>query len=167
MPPAASRLEVIPLAGIPLVTPGDDLAEFLVTAIRNASIELRENDVLVVAQKVVSKAEGAVVELASIEPGDEAIQLAEVVKKDPRLVEVILSCTRRIVRAVPGVLITETHHGLVCANAGVDASNSIAPDTLILLPRDPDGSALSLRQQISRAMGVSPAVVISDTFNRP
>ncbi len=164
---APNGLNITPLTGIPAIQPGDDLAELLVAAIAGSDLSVGPDDVLVVAQKVVSKAEGAVVNLASIVPGEEARELATMVRKDPRLVEVILANSTRIVRKVPGVLITETRHGFICANAGVDASNSYRPDTVILLPEDPDRSARDLREGIASRTGLAPAVVISDTFNRP
>ncbi len=164
---ARHGLQVFPVNGLPEVGKGADLAALIQNAISRSEIELLESDVLVVAQKIVSKAEGAVVDLSTVDPGPEAIGLAETVQKDARLVELILSQSRRIVRSVPGVLITETHHGLVCANAGIDASNSPGPEIVILLPEDPDRSARTLRDTLRKLTGVSVAVVISDTFNRP
>lgn len=164
---APEGLTVVPLKGIPQVRPGDDLARFLADAIASGKSPLTESDVLVVAQKVVSKAEGATVRLEDVTPGKDALAVAETVNKDPRLVEVILSESKRIVRSVPGVLITETHHGLICANAGVDASNSLHEGVVVLLPRDPDGSARRIRTGIAQLTGKRIGVVVSDTFNRP
>ena len=144
-----------PLPGLPEVRPGDDLAALLAGA-----GELRETDVLAVAHKVVSKAEGRVVRLADVEPGARAVALAAEHGKDPRAVEVVLSETVQLVRADAGRLICRTRHGFVCANAGVDASNAGAPDTLVLLPLDPDASARALRARLGCA------VVITDSFGR-
>ncbi len=138
---ARDRLSVIPVTAIPAIQPGDDLPRILVDAVSGTEFGITETDVLVVAQKVVSKAESAVVRLSDVTPDADAIRLAAEVQKDPRLVHIILSCSKRVVRKVPGVLITETHHGLICANAGVDASNSFDDETVILLPENPDGSA--------------------------
>jgi coenzyme F420-0:L-glutamate ligase / coenzyme F420-1:gamma-L-glutamate ligase len=143
-----------PLHGIPEVRPGDDLAALLATG------DLLPTDVLAVAHKVVSKAEGRLVRLADVEPGERAIALAKEHGKDPRAVEVVLSETAEVVRADAGRLICETRHGFVCANAGVDASNAGAPDTLVLLPLDPDASARALRARLGCA------VVITDSFGR-
>ncbi len=148
------------LPGIPEVRPGDDLAALLAAA----AGRLADGDVLVVAHKVVSKAEGRVVELAGVEPSERALSLGAEHGKDPRLVEVILGESSEIVRSRPGVLICRTHHGYVCANAGVDQSN--AGGAVVLLPRDPDGSARALRVRLRELTGVAPAVVISDSFGR-
>jgi coenzyme F420-0:L-glutamate ligase/coenzyme F420-1:gamma-L-glutamate ligase len=166
-----TRLEVLALEGIPEIQPGDDLATELVAAIRRTSgaEPLRSDDVLVVTQKVVSKAEGAIVDLSSVEPRPEAIAFAHRWDRDPRQVEVVLREARRVVRMDRGVLIVETRHGFVCANGGVDASN-VGPASghvVTLLPRDPDGSAAGLRLAIAAAFGVDAPVVISDSFGRP
>jgi coenzyme F420-0:L-glutamate ligase/coenzyme F420-1:gamma-L-glutamate ligase len=150
--------------GLPEVQAGDDLAELIVQAL--APERLADDDVLVLAHKVVSKSEGAVRELATVVPDARASELAELLDKDPRHVQVILDETREVRRAERTVLICVTHHGFVCANAGVDASNAGAPDTLTLLPRDPDGSARSLRARIRELTGVAPAVLITDSFGR-
>ena len=154
-----SRLEAWPLQGLPEVRPGDDLAALIATAAGGA---LRPGDVLVVAHKVVSKAEGALVALDGIVASERARELADGTDKDPRHVQVVLDESAELVRAERGVLIARTAHGLVCANAGVDASNAPAPDTLVLLPRDPDASARALRA----ALPGRPAVVIADSFGR-
>ena len=154
-----SRLEAWPLPALPEVRPGDDLAALVVAA---AGAALKPGDVLVVAHKVVSKAEGAVVALAGVEPSGRARELAAEAGKDPRHVQVVLDESAELIRAGRGVLIARTRHGFVCANAGVDASNSPAPDTLVLLPRDPDASARALRAAIPGR----PAVVIADSFGR-
>jgi coenzyme F420-0:L-glutamate ligase/coenzyme F420-1:gamma-L-glutamate ligase len=149
-----------PLPGIPEVRPGDDLAALLSAARGDGGFA--PGEVLVVAHKVVSKAEGRVVALAGVTPSDQALQLAERLGKDPRHVEVVLRETAELVRAEHGVLISRTHHGFVCANAGVDASNAADPDHLILLPEHPDESARRLRA----ALPGHPAVVIADSFGR-
>ena len=144
-----------PLRGLPEVRPGDDLAAMLA-----AAGELRPTDVLAIAHKVVSKAEGRVVALADVQPGPRALELAAEHGKDPRLVEVVLAETAELVRADAGRLICRTRHGFVCANAGVDASNAGAPGALVLLPLDPDASARALRARLGCA------VVITDSFGR-
>lgn len=162
-----AEMRVVPVTGIPPVSPGDDLAGILAGRMAAQALDVNSDDVLVVAQKVVSKAEGAVVRIADVKPGAEALRVALSVGKDPRLVELVLEQSVRIVRQAPGVLITETRHGLVCANSGIDASNAAGPGTVVLLPEDPDRSALGLMEAIGRRLGVSPAVIISDSFNRP
>jgi coenzyme F420-0:L-glutamate ligase/coenzyme F420-1:gamma-L-glutamate ligase len=159
-------LRLAPLRGVPLVAPGDDLAALLGEAAAKASLALI-GGVLVVCQKVVSKAEGRLVPLAEVTPSGEAVQIAREHAKDPRHIEVILRETRRIVRRGHGVLICETRHGFVCANAGVDLSNAPGPEVAVLLPEDPDRSAAKLRARLS-ACGAGPlAVIVSDTFGRP
>ena len=154
-----SELRARALPGVPEVRPGDDLAALLARA---AGGDLRSGDVLVVAHKVVSKAEGSVVALASVTPGERALALAAEHGKDPRVVQVVLQQSAELLRARRGVLICRTHHGLVCANAGVDASNAGAADAVVCLPRDPDASARTLRA----ALPGRPAVVIADSFGR-
>jgi coenzyme F420-0:L-glutamate ligase / coenzyme F420-1:gamma-L-glutamate ligase len=149
------RVDALP--GVPEIRPGDDLAELLAAA----ADDLRPTDVLAVAHKVVSKAEGRVVALNSVFPGWEARELATAHGKDPRHVQVILDESAEIVRADRGRIICRTHHGFVCANAGVDASNAGAPDSLVLLPEDPDASARALRHELGCA------VLITDSFGRP
>ena len=150
------------LAGIPEVRAGDDLAALLAAA----AGMLADGDVLVVAHKIVSKAEGRTVALAGVEPGQRALALGAEHGKDPRLVEVILAETEAIVRSRPGVLICRTAHGFVCANAGVDASNAGTACEVVLLPRDPDASARALRARLRELTGVAPAIVIADSFGR-
>lgn len=155
------------LPGMPRIVPGDDLAGLLADAARRAGVALR-GGVLVVCQKVVSKQEGRVIELAEIAPSEEAWRIAREDEKDPRQIEVILRETKRIVRRGHGVLIAETHHGFVCANAGVDLSNAPADGFAVLLPIDPDASARRLRGELLARGGGEPfGVVVSDTFGRP
>ena len=165
MSTAPRAIRLVPLSGIPPVTPGADLAALLAAAAERAGLVLRDG-VLVVCQKVVSKAEGRVVALAEVEPSEEAQRIAEEDAKDPRQVELVLRESRRIVRRGHGVLICETRHGFVCANAGVDLSNAPEADTAVLLPIDPDASARRLRDAL--ASGGGPlAVIVSDSFGRP
>ncbi len=161
------EIRVIGVAGMPEVRPGDDLVALILDAAGRQGIDIATGDVLVVTQKVVSKAEGRLVRLDSIEPSEFARRVAEDTGKDARHVEVVLGESRRIVRMDRGVLITETRHGFVCANAGVDASNTGGPDLLALLPAEPDRSAEGLRGAIEERTGARVAVIISDTFGRP
>ena len=171
VPADDGRLEVRALDGIPEVREGDDLGAILAAAIERESdlLPLRSDDVLVVTQKIVSKAEGAVVDLATVEPRPEAIEFGARHDRDPRQVEVVLREAKRVVRMANGVLITETHHGFVCANGGVDASN-VGPasgSVVTLLPRDPDASATRIRRAIAERLGTDTPVVVSDSFGRP
>ncbi|MGE3983898.1 MAG: coenzyme F420-0:L-glutamate ligase [Dehalococcoidia bacterium] len=152
--------------GIPEIEAGDDLAKFIADAVSNQGETLQDHDVLVVTQKAVSKSEGRYVILEDIEPSALAVELATNWEKDPRHVEVVLRESKRIVRMDHGVIITETRHGLVCANAGVDASN-VPGERLMLLPVDPDASAQRIREGIKRETGADVAVIVSDTFGRP
>ena len=161
-----TSLRLLPLEGVPQVAPGDDLVELLRTASTRAGLQLK-GGVLVVCQKVVSKAEGRVVALADVTPSERAQQIAAEFDKDARQVELVLRESKRIVREGHGVLISETQHGFVCANAGIDLSNTTGPDMAVLLPVDPDASASKLRKGLL-AGGAGPlAVVVSDTFGRP
>ncbi|HET8569043.1 MAG TPA: coenzyme F420-0:L-glutamate ligase [Candidatus Limnocylindria bacterium] len=157
---------IIPVRGLPEVRANDDLAAMIAGCAAAQGDALADGDVLAVAQKVVSKAEGRVVRLADVRPGERARAMADEAGKDPRLMEVVLRETKEIVRWTRGVLISETHHGFVCANAGVDRSNAGAPDAAVLLPVDPDASAAALRERIRERAGVDVAVVITDTFGR-
>lgn len=165
------RLLAIPLPELPEVRPGDDLAALLAGALHRGiagdpDLSPIPGDVLVVTQKVVSKAEGSIVDLASIEPRPEAVAFAERWDRDPRQVEVVLRESVHVLRMEAGVVIGRTRHGFVCANAGVDASN-VEGDVVTLLPRDPDGSASALRRRLRELLDVDLAVVISDSFGRP
>jgi coenzyme F420-0:L-glutamate ligase/coenzyme F420-1:gamma-L-glutamate ligase len=162
-------IEIRPVTGMGEVTPGDDLAAELASGLARAGLGLRAGDILVVTQKIVSKAEGRFVDLATVEPGAKARELAEKTGKDARLVELVLAESSDVVRAARGVLITRHHLGLVMANAGIDRSN-IGPDggeRVLLLPRDPDASAAALATALEQRTGVRPAIVISDSFGRP
>jgi coenzyme F420-0:L-glutamate ligase/coenzyme F420-1:gamma-L-glutamate ligase len=158
-----AELVVRALTPLPDVRPGADLAGLLATA---APGDLADGDVLVVAHKVVSKAEGRVRRLDEIEPGERALALAREHHKDPRLVQAVLDESAELLRAHDGRLICETHHGFVCANAGIDQSNTSGEGELVLLPADPDGSARRLRSALEGARGVRPAVVVADSFGR-
>jgi coenzyme F420-0:L-glutamate ligase/coenzyme F420-1:gamma-L-glutamate ligase len=176
-----SSLSAQSLSGLPEIHAGDDLAALIVHALhaeRPLAAPLHDGQVVVIAHKAVSKAEGAVVDLADVTPGARAVELAAEQNKDPRAVQVVLDQSAEILRAANGVLISRTHHGFVCANAGVDASNAAAEgktkegeehgigETLIVLPRDPDASARALRARLRELTGASPAVLITDSFGR-
>jgi coenzyme F420-0:L-glutamate ligase/coenzyme F420-1:gamma-L-glutamate ligase len=160
------RYEVIGVTGIGEVRPGDDVARLVADAAARQGTPLRTGDLLVVGQKVVSKAEGRLVRLDDVVPSPAAAAMAGQLGRDPRLVEVILRESRRIVRMDRGVLIAETHHGWVCANAGVDQSN-VDRDWVALLPQDPDRSARRLRERLRDLAGVEVGVIVADTFGRP
>lgn len=163
-----SRLELIALDGIPEVRAGDDLAGFIAEAAETSGVRLDDTDVVVVTQKVVSKAEGRLVELASVQPSEFARAWASRWGRDPRQVELVLRESASIVRMAPGgLIISRTRHGLVCANAGVDVSNVGGGDVASLLPADPDASAEMLRERLRARTGSSPAIIISDSFGRP
>src|SRR5947207_2081699 len=164
-----SNVEILAVPGIPLVRKDDDLVALIGEGLARGGIMPRDGDVLVLTQKIVSKAEARMVDLAAIEPSTEAIELAGKVQKDPRLVELILSESVRVVRSRPGVLIVEHRLGFVMANAGIDQSNVAPADgtqRALLLPIDPDASAAALQARLSRMYGVSLAVIITDSFGR-
>lgn len=160
------EIRILPLRGIGEVQPGDDLVALLATTI-DAAGGLEQGDILVVTQKIVSKAEGRLVDPSTIEPSPFAQEIARTAKKDARYQEVVLRESKRIVKMANGVLITETRHGLVCANSGVDESNVDGGRRLALLPLDPDTSAAALREGLARRYDYAPAVIITDTFGRP
>jgi coenzyme F420-0:L-glutamate ligase / coenzyme F420-1:gamma-L-glutamate ligase len=155
-------IEIAPLEGLPEIAEGDALGELIADR-----AEVLDDDVVVVSQKVVSKAEGRVRRLSEVEPGERARELALRLDKDPALVELILAESRALIRAERGVLIVETHQGWICANAGIDASNVPGEDAVALLPADPDASARRIRGEVHAACGSYPAVVVSDSFGRP
>lgn len=169
---ADERLFAVPLPELPEIAPGDDLGGLAVKAWRSmlavdAALAPRSGDVLVVTQKVLSKAEGRMVRLADVAPRAEAVAFANAWGKDPRQVEVVLRESADILRMERGVIISRTSHGFVCANAGVDASNVGGEDVVTLLPADPDGSAAALRERIHAELGVAVGVIVSDSFGRP
>lgn len=163
----APELFLIGLTGLPEIQAGDDLAALIVEAARMLHLTFQPDDILVVTQKVVSKAEGRVVPLRDVAPSPAACAWAAFLAKDPRLVELILREARRIVRMDRGVLLAETAHGFVCANAGVDRSNLPGEEAASLLPLDPDGSAKAIRDRMRALSGANVAILISDTFGRP
>ena len=159
-----AEVRVIPLSGLPELEEGDDLARLLAGACERVG-GLAPGDVVVVAQKAVSKVEGRVVHLCDVEPSPRAVELAGA-DGDPRQVEVILRESAEVVRSRPPLVIARTRHGFVCASAGVDASNAKGPGTVILLPLDPDASAAALRDRLGELTGVAPGVIVSDSFGR-
>ncbi len=185
----ANNVQFMAVPGMPLIWPGDNLAQILVDCLARAEIQLQDGDVLALAQKIVSKSEGQLVNLADVEPSARALELAPQVGKDPRHVEVILRESKEVIWASPGIFVVETHHGYVCANAGVDRSNidqmmnlrrdvpqfgviespetSEAVEWLCLLPRDPDFSASQIRTRLKDLTGAEVAVIINDTHGRP
>lgn len=167
----AMRLVLTALSGLPLIRPGDDLVELVRRGLVREAITLAPGDVIVLAQKIVSKAEGRLVNLSEIRPSEAAVRLAGEVGKDPRLVEVILSESRSVLRTRPGMIIVEHRLGFVCANAGVDHSNvrgegGLAEDWVLMLPQDPDASARLFRQRMSQQTGVEVGALIIDSHGR-
>lgn len=160
------RITITGIEGMPEVAPGDDLAALILEGCASSGITLEQGDVVVVTQKVVSKAEGRLVDLAGVEASPFAAQYAHRWSKDPRHVEVVLRESKRIVRMDRGLIIAETRHGFVCANAGVDASNVPGKAVVCLLPEDPDDSASRIREGIRQRAGLDLAVIISDSFGR-
>jgi coenzyme F420-0:L-glutamate ligase/coenzyme F420-1:gamma-L-glutamate ligase len=161
-----TRLIITAVDGLAEIRPGDQLAALIRDAARAQREEIRDGDIIVVAQKIVSKSEGRIVHLADVVPGARAQEMAAESGKDARQIEVVLSESAKIVRWERGILICETRHGFVCANAGVDRSNAGAPDTVVLLPLDPDASAARLRDAFRAVAGATVAVVVTDTFGR-
>lgn len=156
------------LSGLPRVQPGDDLAALIAGGLDASGLSLEAGDVLVVAQKIVSKAEGRYADLATVSPSTAAKNLAEETGKDPRLVQIVLDQSRRVLRHRPGVIVVEHNLGFVMANAGIDQSNIEGGDQrVLLLPEDPDASSARLREMLMQRLGVAPAIVISDSFGRP
>ena len=164
---SAGPVRLTALTSLPEIHPGDDLAHLIAEAVRREGLAPCRGTVLVAAQKIVSKAEGAIVDLGTITPSPRAVSFAQDHDKDPRLVELVLRQSKRIVRMERGILIVETHHGFICANAGVDRSNVPGDDHAAVLPQDPDRSAANLREGLRERLGIDLAVVVSDTFGRP
>ena len=164
---AAPEMRLIGLSAMPEVTPGMSLADLALVAMQDTGETFRDGDVLVVTHKVVAKAEGRLVDLRTIEPSEFAQQWAATWGKDPRHIEVVLRESARVVRMDRGILITQTHHGFVCANAGVDASNVPGEDVVCLLPLDPDATARAINQSLATSSGAHVAVIIADSFGRP
>jgi coenzyme F420-0:L-glutamate ligase/coenzyme F420-1:gamma-L-glutamate ligase len=163
----SGRVEVLPVEGLPEVQAGDRLGELLARAVAAGHETLDDNDVVVMSQKIVSKAEGRLVELAEVDPGERALELADRLGKDPRLVELVLRESVDVVRAERDVLIVEGLAGWISANAGIDGSNVPGHETVTLLPVDADESARRVRAELRQAAGTGPAVVIADSFGRP
>jgi coenzyme F420-0:L-glutamate ligase / coenzyme F420-1:gamma-L-glutamate ligase len=163
----SAEVRIIGLHGLPDVTQGTDLAQIILEAAQTQGLTLTSGDILVVTQKIVSKAEGQLVDLHTVTPSPFAMQVAKVQEKDPQVVEVVLRETKRVVKMDHRTLISETQHGFVCAHAGVDESNVAGEGTVALLPVDADASAQQLRHDIRARTGVELAVIISDTFGRP
>ena len=159
-------IRIWPVSGLPEIEVGADLARMIHAQAVAAETPIADGDIVVVTSKIVSKAEGAIIELADVTPSTFAEEWSQQWEKDPRVVEIVLRESRRIVRQLGPVLITETHHGFVCANSGVDQSSSGAHDRIVVLPKDPDASARRLRSRFAD-LGVNVAVLISDTFGRP
>jgi coenzyme F420-0:L-glutamate ligase/coenzyme F420-1:gamma-L-glutamate ligase len=162
-----SAIEIVPLAGIPEVVAGDAVGALICRAAAERNVTLGGEDVVVISQKVVSKAEGRVRDLSDVAPGERARALAAELDKDPRFVELILAESRSVVRAERGVLIVETVQGWICANAGIDGSNVPGADAVTLLPADADASARRIRAEIRELAGGAPAVIVADSFGRP
>jgi coenzyme F420-0:L-glutamate ligase/coenzyme F420-1:gamma-L-glutamate ligase len=162
-----SEVRIFGLPGLPIITPGVDLAALIHHAAESAAFAFLAGDILVVTQKIVSKAEGCLVALSEVQPSSFARHYARQWDKDARLVEVVLQQSRRIVKMDRGVLIAETHHGFICANAGVDQSNIEGQEVVAVLPPDPDASARAIREGLRERLGLELAVIISDTFGRP
>lgn len=160
-------MQVIPVKLAGDVRPGDRLAGMVLGALSKSRISLADRDVIVLAQKIVSKAEGRIVDLADVRVSPRAKSLSRKLRKDPRVVELILRESKEIVKVENGIIITETRHGLVCSNSGVDQSNLASAETAALLPKDPDASARKLRTAIRKKSGKDVAVIITDTFGRP
>jgi coenzyme F420-0:L-glutamate ligase / coenzyme F420-1:gamma-L-glutamate ligase len=162
-----NSVSIYPIAGLPEVVKGASLAQLIVDGLARVGLSLEQGDIVAVTQKIVSKAEGRLVSLAGVRPSPRAVEIASRIAFDPRHVEVILMESVRIVREAPHVLISETRHGFVCANAGVDRSNTGGQEVVVLLPERPDESAELLRHAIAESAGVQVGVVISDSFGRP
>ena len=162
-----AEIRVIGVEGMPEVGAGDDLTVLLIDAAEKQNTSIDSGDIVVVTQKIVSKAEGRVISIEDIQPSELALTITEGHRRDPRHTELILRESARIVRMDRGVIISETHHGFTCANAGIDASNIPGSNTVALLPVDPDASARRVRDAIKSRLGAEVAVIISDTFGRP
>jgi len=163
----AKTIRIIGLEGFPLVKAGDDLVKMIVETAAKSAVSIEDGDIVVVAQKVLSKAEGRVVKLSDVEPSDEAEKTAKVVSKDPRFVDLILKEAKKVLKCSPDALIVENAKGLVCINAAIDKSNVSGMDAYALLPEDPEESAERIRAGIVKLTGKRVAVIISDTYSRP
>jgi len=160
-------IKILGLADFPSVRSGDDLAELIIKTARKHGVSLEDGDILVVAQKIVSKAEGRVFQLKNVKPSEKAMKLAEITFKNPEFVELVLRSSRKVVKSSPDTLIVETESGMICINAGIDKSNVEGENSYALLPRDADESARRIRRRLMELTGKRVAVVISDTYSRP
>jgi coenzyme F420-0:L-glutamate ligase/coenzyme F420-1:gamma-L-glutamate ligase len=160
-------IEIIPVRNLPLFEKGDDIGRHIADSAKKQGTPIQENDIVVVTHVAVSKAEGNIVNLDEVEPSEKAIEIAKKVEKDPEMVEVVLRETKEIVRMGPNSLITETKNGIISANAGVDRSNVEGDRNVVLLPKNSDASAQSIRQNIKQQTGYTVAVIVSDTHGRP
>lgn len=158
-------IQIIPVPGLPEIQPGDDIASLIANCLRDRPFEVMHGDIFVIAQKIISKSEGRIVDLNRITPSRRATEWAAEWGKDPRIIELVLQESKRILRMERGIIICETRHGFVCANAGVDASNT-AENTAILLPESPDESAQGIRLKLQEFFAVPLGVIVSDTFGR-
>ncbi len=163
----AKTISIVGLEQFPMVKKSDDLAELIVSTARNNNVTLDDGDIIVVAHKIVSKTEGRTVKLSNVKPSQKAQALGKATKRDPRLVELVLRETKRVVKATPEILIVENALGFVCINAGVDKSNVQGEETFVLLPVDPDKSAQQIRSQIRNLTGKEVAIIVCDTYSRP
>ncbi len=165
---APTSLSLVALPGIPLVQPGNDLAQIILNSLQQSGLSLQTGDVLVISSKIVSKAEGCIVDLTTIEPGEKAVQIGNETQKDPRIVELVLRESKMVSRKAVGVLVTQHRLGFISANAGIDQSNvDDTGDKVLLLPGNPDQSAQQIRAQLVAVTGVEVGIVISDTHGRP
>ena len=163
----AKTVSILGLEGFPLVKAGDDLAKIIIETAEKNAVPIEDGDIIVVAQKIVSKAEDRVVKLRDVEPSEGAKTMAKVASKDPRFVELVLKEAKKVVKCSPEILIVENEKGLICINAGIDKSNVSGKDTYALLPKDPDESAERIRSGIMKLAGKKVVIVISDTYSRP
>lgn len=159
-------LTLTPIAALPLIRPGDNLAEIILRNLPGSGLSLQDGDILVLAQKIVSKSEGRLVNLATVQPSPRAIQLGAQIEKDARLVELVLQESNEVLRTRPGTIVVEHRRGFVCANAGIDHSNVSGEDWVLLLPEDPDKSAENIRQALEQASGARLGVMIIDSHGR-
>jgi coenzyme F420-0:L-glutamate ligase/coenzyme F420-1:gamma-L-glutamate ligase len=160
-------LQIIPIQHIKEIKKGDNITQNIISALEKQKLYLENQDIIVITQKIISKAEGQVIDLATIKPSPKAIEISKKQKKDPRYVELILQESKRIVRQEHGVIISETHHGFICANAGIDASNIDGNDSVALLSKDSDASAQKIKTTLEKYAGKNLAIIISDTWGRP
>jgi len=160
-------VRILGLKGFPLVKPGDNIAELVIKRTRSLGIQIADGDILVIGHKIISKSEGRIATLSGVKPSFRAVKIARRCLKDPRLVQLILSESRRIIKVKPGILLVETKHGIVCLNAGIDKSNVEGPETYCLLPKNPKLSAARIARQILQLTGKRVRVVVTDTYSRP